>query len=319
MGFDLIELSNAVEKHGRVARIVVAEAKGSAPRDAGTAMLVWKDGQSGTVGGGTLEFQAVSEARELLSSSGEWLRTLRPVSLGPALGQCCGGAVTLLTECYDQEAVSALKEMSGAKTSFARPAKSGAGPDSDIPHKRTDIQPSGFSGGWMNEEFEAYKTPLWIYGAGHVGRALVETMSELGFDITWVDTSQARFPKNYPRDVTPLIAQDPAKTVQYAPSDAQHIIVTYKHDMDLELCHQLLSHSFDFVGLIGSDTKWARFRKRLKSLGHLPAQIDRVTCPIGLPELGKSPKEISVGVAAQLLKSRASRATTSPNVKETAS
>jgi xanthine dehydrogenase accessory factor len=89
--------------------------------------------------------------------------------------------------------------------------------------------------------------------------------------------------------------------VKFAPDSARHLILTYSHALDLELCHQLLSHRFAFTGLIGSKTKWARFRKRLAELGHTAAQITRITSPIGEPILGKQPQAIAIGVAASLL------------------
>jgi len=145
--------------------------------------------------------------------------------------------------------------------------------------------------------------PLWVWGAGHVGRALVDVLSPLPeFAITWVDTTAERFPSDIPLGVVPVPAADPALLVPHAPENAQHLILTYSHALDLALCHSLLGHGFAFAGLIGSATKWARFRSRLASLGHSPEQISRITCPIGHPALGKHPQMIAVGVAAQLLR-----------------
>jgi xanthine dehydrogenase accessory factor len=89
--------------------------------------------------------------------------------------------------------------------------------------------------------------------------------------------------------------------VGHAPQEADHLIMTYAHDLDLALCHALLKHGFASAGLIGSATKWARFRTRLAALGHSPAQISRIACPIGDPHLGKHPQAIAVGVATALL------------------
>jgi xanthine dehydrogenase accessory factor len=143
---------------------------------------------------------------------------------------------------------------------------------------------------------------LWIWGAGHVGRALVATLAPLpDFAITWVDTAPARFPDSVPAGVTCLPAAQPARCVAHAPVVAEHLVLTYSHALDLDLCHALLCHGFAFAGLIGSATKWARFRARLAALGHTPAQIARITCPIGDPALGKHPQAIALGVGAALL------------------
>ncbi len=229
-------------------RITITRTAGSVPREAGTQMLVHADRIEGTIGGGTLEWEAMAEARKMLTDGRETLT--RTIPLGPALGQCCGGSVTLT---WDR-----------AEALVARP-----------------------------------KRPLWIYGAGHVGRAIVHVMDPLpDFDINWVDTHADRFPET---EVTTLVAKDPAQIVKHAPTDADHLILTYSHDIDLALCHAILSHDFHTAGLIGSATKWARFRKRLAALGHTSEQIARIACPIGDPLLGKHPAAIALGVATAMI------------------
>lgn len=144
--------------------------------------------------------------------------------------------------------------------------------------------------------------PLWIYGAGHVGRALVAVMAPLpDIAITWVDTDAARYPDAIPAGVTQLIAADPVRAVAHAPDAAAHLVLTYSHDLDLRLCHAILSRPFASAGLIGSATKWARFRRRLQDLGHETAQIARIACPIGDPSLGKHPQAIALGVATAMI------------------
>lgn len=231
-------------------RITILRAAGSTPREAGTQMMVWADRTEGTIGGGALEWQAISRARAMLAEGRDTFEQTIP--LGPGLGQCCGGSVTLGFE--------------AAET--------------------------------MNVEPGA---PLWIYGAGHVGRALVQTMAALpDYAITWVDTGADRFP-DVPDTVTQLVAADPAKATAYAPKDAHHLILTYSHEMDLAICHALLTHGFASAGLIGSATKWARFRKRLADLGHSAEAIKRIACPIGDPALGKHPTALAIGVAHAML------------------
>ena len=122
--FDLVELQAAVTAHARVARIVIAGFDGSSPREVGAAMLVWQGGQSGTIGGGALEHEATTRARAHLAAT-------RPLltreALGPKLGQCCGGAVTLLTEVFTQATLPAAEVGVFARPVFARPQRAFVG------------------------------------------------------------------------------------------------------------------------------------------------------------------------------------------------
>ncbi|SFD48317.1 xanthine dehydrogenase accessory protein XdhC [Roseivivax sediminis] len=290
MGFDTAALREAVARHGRVARVVVAEVHGSAPREVGAAMLVWDGGQAGTIGGGALEFEA---AREAFGREG-----LRRYPLGPALGQCCGGAVTLLTEVYDAGRAAALDgpviaRGPGEAPLAVRRILGAARARGEMPAPRLIRD-------WFVEPGAEHAVPLWIWGAGHVGRALIGALAPLPeFELTWVDTAPERFPDAPAARCLPVA--EPARAVATAPQEAWHLVLTYSHEIDLAICHALLSRGFGFAGLIGSDTKWARFRSRLAALGHADAHIARICCPIGQKSLGKHPQAIALGVAADLL------------------
>lgn len=302
MSFDREALARAIDAHGAVVRVVVAGVVGSAPREPGAAMLVRAGGQEGTIGGGALEFEAAARAREVLAKGGP--DRVDRVPLGPGLGQCCGGAVTLLSEVWTAARLAAL----GDGAVVARPLP-GTGREMPLAVKRLLVRArgegigpaAGIVQGWMVEPLATPARDIWIWGAGHVGRALVAVLSPLpGLRITWVDTDAARFPA-VPEGVVQRIAANPADLVAGAPAGAEHLIVTFSHALDLELCHRLLGHGFGALGLIGSATKRARFRTRLQALGHGPAQIARIRCPIGEPAFGKHPQAIAVGVAAELL------------------
>jgi len=240
-----------------VVRVTVARTKGSTPREVGAEMLVWQGGQSGSIGGGVLEYEATMQARRMLAAGVQESRTEQ--ALGPELGQCCGGHVVLAS-------------------------------------KRSDAPQPVVRG----------EVPIWIFGAGHVGRALARTLAPIAdFNITLIDTEQARLPANLPANITPLTNADMPSLVAQAPSGARHYIMTMSHAIDLDLCDALLNHSFDFAGLIGSKTKWARFGARLAERGHSADQIRRITCPIGDTTLGKEPQAIAVGIAHGLLLERA--------------
>ncbi|WP_347312648.1 xanthine dehydrogenase accessory protein XdhC [Defluviimonas sp. SAOS-178_SWC] len=305
MSFDLQALARAVAREGRVARVVIANRAGSTPREAGTAMLVWATGQEGTIGGGALEYEAAKQARAALATGDR----LDKVPLGPNIGQCCGGAVLLLTEIWDTERIRGIED------AVVRPMP---GFDGEAPLKVVKRLRAARNGtrtlvaeaiqGWMIEPLTVPARELWIWGAGHVGRALVAVLAPLpGLRVTWIDTDAGRFPDTVPDGIVQHVAANPADLVAGAPAQAEHLILTFSHALDLELCHRLLSHGFGSAGLIGSETKWARFRSRLRALDHSDAQISRIRCPIGDPGLGKHPQAIAIGVAADLLKDKSAR------------
>lgn len=143
---------------------------------------------------------------------------------------------------------------------------------------------------------------IWIYGAGHVGTALVNALAPLpDLAITWVDARATAYPATLPANVIALPAALPAIAAKHAPSDAEHLILTHDHDTDLAICHALLSLPFGSIGLIGSATKWARFKSRLGALGHTPTAIDQIACPIGDPSYGKHPAQIAISVAVAMI------------------
>ena len=295
--FDLATLTAAVAR-GPVARVVIADVKGSSPREVGAAMLIWADGQSGSIGGGALEWQATTRARALLARGGT---RFDRQSLGPDLGQCCGGAVSLLTEVYTaanlpQGPVVARSIDGSAMPLDVKRLLSTARSQGVLP-------PCQMLQGWFIEPIAAPQRNIWIWGAGHVGRALVDVLSPLpDVALTWVDIATDRFP-NHPANIRTLPVPNPENAVKLAPKQAEHLIVSYSHALDLELCHRLLLHDFRFCGLIGSASKWARFRSRLAALGHPPETISRITCPIGNPAFGKHPQAIAISVGSEMLRS----------------
>ncbi|MEO0487862.1 MAG: xanthine dehydrogenase accessory protein XdhC [Pseudomonadota bacterium] len=280
--------------HGPVARVLVAEVRGSAPREVGAEMWVFADGQHGTIGGGTLEFEAADTARAGLATPGARATTH---ALGPDLGQCCGGAVTLVTEVLHDAPAPGIR----AIPLTDRPASLAVERAKQSLRNGTAPARVVLADGWMVERPEEPTRQVWVWGAGHVGRALTGVLNPLpDLALTWVDTAPDRFPA-IPDGVTQISAAKPELLMTHAPQEAEHLILTYSHALDLALCDAALRRGFRWCGLIGSRTKWARFRSRLRVLGHADAAISRITCPIGDPALGKHPQAIAVSVAHGLL------------------
>jgi xanthine dehydrogenase accessory factor len=298
MGIDR-DLMIKATASGPVARILIVDHKGSAPRHAGTSMLVWSCHTEGTIGGGALELRAIEVAR-LVLDDGKCVD--QTISLGPALGQCCGGSVRIVVERFDAGTIIPDEDV------FVR-AISDVGESLALKQRQVGFRNKSkmplleIVDGWLIEPIKPANRQLWLYGAGHVGRAIVDVLDGMNFDITWVDTGLDRFP-DHPK-ATPLVAKSPSDAARLAPPNADHLIMTYSHVFDLDLCHQVLSQPHRSVGVIGSGTKWARFSKRLRQLGHGVDAINTVMCPIGDPALGNEPKAIAIGVAAALINQQA--------------
>ena len=272
---------------GRPALVVRVHAiRGSTPREAGVRMLVGggeHSGQSGevmgTIGGGHLEWQAIDLARKALSEAhsakqplAAWQQTF---ALGPTLGQCCGGSVDLAFE-----------------------------PLTDATLQAWALPPPRFH--------------LELHGAGHVGQAIARLLADIDCTVRWVDeradtaeTCGADAPglptpqalAALPPHIRFVSTEQAEAEVADAPPGACHLVLTHRHDLDLRIIHAVLQRGdFAFAGLIGSQTKRAKFLHRLQAMGVSDDAIARLTCPIGLPELpGKEPAVIAISVVAQLL------------------
>jgi xanthine dehydrogenase accessory factor len=245
---------------GRPAVVVeVSQARGSVPREAGTRMLVGLHEVLGTIGGGHLELKAIASARAMLQ--GRAVPAEQHFPLGPALGQCCGGAVTLR-----------FKSLSDSDpATWAAPAP---------------------------------RFTLQLYGAGHVGRAIVHLLEGIACRVQWIDERDDEFPAAPSAPHIERVCVEPVQAeVAAAPPGACYLVLTHSHDLDLAITEAILKRGdFAYLGLIGSMTKRARFLRRFEARGIAPDLLARLTCPIGLPGIkGKEPDVIAVSVVAQLL------------------
>lgn len=245
--------------------VSVAQAQGSVPREAGTWMAVFATGEVGTIGGGQLEWSAQRQAREQLAA-GATVGWTQSVALGPSLGQCCGGRLQLQFEPVNAANAAALRAR------LWRPVQ-----------------------------------PLGLFGGGHVGRALVNALAPLPYAVHWVDSRDEVFPSDVPVAVRTEHSDPVQAAVADLPAGAHVLIMSFSHAEDLDIVAACLQRQRDradvrFIGLIGSRTKWASFRHRLAERGFSEAELDQVTCPIGLPGItDKAPEMIAASVVAQLL------------------
>ena len=389
--------------------VAVAVAEGSTPRASGARMLITADRQWGTIGGGHLEWKAQQVARELLAPEGRAPDPASPApdptlpdtllmrfALGPALGQCCGGAATLLFELVGAakppwvEAALA-RRAAGEILVLATPVHRRAAMSHSARHTGSPVTPAAAStrlqarlisrldvaceGGESDVAHEASGSAQWratarglmeaggplavllvaggaglrtgsaraagepaatldagcpssgepgaaglllleriapdpfevvVFGAGHVGHALVAALSLLPCRVLWVDARSEVFPSGLPPSVETLQPADPLDEVDRLRPGSMVLVLTHSHALDQDLCERLLRRADTaYLGLIGSATKRATFERRLRQRGIDPASFASLTCPIGISGIGgKEPAVIAAAVVAQLLQVR---------------
>ncbi|MEO8668634.1 MAG: xanthine dehydrogenase accessory protein XdhC [Bauldia sp.] len=301
-------LRDALDRHGKAAMVTVAAARGSVPREAGARMIVNPDGTfTGTIGGGTLEWRAIALAQAMLARADTRGAEVRPFVLGPDMGQCCGGQVDVLFEVFAADAAKAVadfarREAAGNFVTRGRIAADGVDRQIDA---RTE-QPPGtatLGGTILTEGFGDDRRPLALFGAGHVGRALVMALAPLPFSVMWIDPRPDAFPALVPANVTVSQPGDPIDALAKAAFGSFVLVMSHSHQLDLALTGAALEDErFPYVGLIGSRSKRARFERRLSAAGVDRQRIAALVCPIGIDGINsKTPAAIAAATVAELL------------------
>ncbi len=247
-----------------VVLVEVREAAGSTPREAGAWMLVSPDAIFGTIGGGRLEFMAIDRAREMIADTAA--ADLLDVPLGPEIGQCCGGRVKIDLTLADE----ALRAEMAERTARA---------DALQPH-------------------------VYLFGGGHVGRALAEALALLPLKVTVVET-RADAVGDLPESVEVELTAVPEEAVRAAPAGSVFIVLTHDHALDFLIVAEALARGdAAYVGMIGSRTKRATFRSwYLKEAGGSEEAAARLVCPIGGADVkDKRPAVIAALAAAEVMR-----------------
>ena len=253
------------ESHSAIV-VEVTQAKGSAPREAGTRMLVGTTEAVGTIGGGHLELKAIEHARAMLNN-GDATPQTEHFPLGPALGQCCGGAVTLTYIALD---VTALARWPTTAPLF---------------HLQL------YGAGHVGRAIATLLTTLDVE---------VDWIDEREAEFPATTTLGAPWPPHVRQVCVDAVEAE----VRLAPPGAFYLVLTHDHDLDLRITEAVLRRGdFAYLGLIGSKTKRRRFIHRFEQRGIAASTIARMTCPIGVEGIaGKEPELIAISVIAQLLR-----------------
>lgn len=247
----------------------IVASRGSTPREAGAKMLVLEGGRTlGTIGGGEVELQAARRAARLLEERRSGAESYR-LSAEGSLGMACGGEVEILFQYFAPEDVEKARALA-------------------------------------SEE----ETRVFLFGGGHVARALSQALALAEFSVeVWDDRPGMATKERFPDAAACRCGPYPgALEVLPAMTEEDFVVVmTHGHQADFEVLSQVLGTPVKYIGCIGSKGKAAAVRERLSAAGFMEADIRRIYSPIGLPIGGKSPGEIAISVAAQLIACRSGR------------
>ena len=307
--------------------VTVAGVEGSGPREPGAKMLITRVAQFDTIGGGHLELRACEIAREMLSMSAALPGSARRIGrfpLGPSLGQCCGGVVHLAFERIGHDGYfDCLRQQWDARRNSWRlvPMDDALPPaliDCDgnclvgsvqrlLPaferERATHLMKDAEGRNWLIDPCLAYRPHLVLFGAGHVGAAIVRALGELPCHVSWVDERDDMFPAIVPANVRIEITDTPEAVVDEVAAGSSFLVMTHSHALDQRLSEAILRRGgVGWFGLIGSKTKRAQFEHRLRERGITQERLADMVCPIGVTGIsGKAPAVIAAAVCAQLL------------------
>ena len=253
--------NNFLNYNKRVIQASIVRTIGSSPRNSDTEMFISETDTLGTIGGGQLEYLVINHSKKMIAENIK--KDILKISLGPEIGQCCGGKVEVsLLEMYEKDKCLALNRFNKK--------------DKNLPH-------------------------VYVMGAGHVGRALALQLQYLPVRCVLIDSRVDELAK-CSADVETRLSAIPEEDIKSAPRGSAYVILTHDHALDFILCGAALDrHDAKYVGMIGSKTKRVKFKKWYQ-VNYDNNLIRDFTCPIGnVKNQDKRPSIIASFVAAEVI------------------
>lgn len=256
------QLSSFLAGAGDAIVCELTSVRGSSPREQGTFMLVSASDLFGTIGGGALEYLVIEHARRLLAAG--LASEAMDVPLGPEIGQCCGGRVGVTLSLLNTPMRAELTRRVAAE-------------DAALPS-------------------------VYVFGAGHVGRALAQILAMMPVRLSVIDTRREEIAL-LPPSITAQVVAMPEAVVRRAPAGSSFVILTHDHALDFLIAQEALARTDTaYIGMVGSATKRARFASWFTGEGGDAAALERLVLPIGKQGLGdKRPEVIGVLAAAEIM------------------
>lgn len=322
--------------------VTVASTRGSTPREVGAKMLVTEYSSAGSIGGGQLEYRCIELARQqiLADPPSESVPRSRTFPLGADCGQCCGGVAEILFEpigedqpwigqlstLVESEEAAIIATLTHASAPFTKLLVTAESLTDNGNAEELCTKVAGMARRLMLRKGPAEKRivsisgnvkvpvllePIYpcdfhitVFGAGHVGSALIRVLGELPCRVTWVDSRRELLQGKVPGNVGTVASRAPDTEVSKAAPGSYFLVMTHSHPLDQAICNRILERGdFAYCGLIGSKSKRRRFEKRFRALGFPEEAFQAITCPIGMLGISsKKPAEIAISVAAELLR-----------------
>jgi len=253
--------NNFLNYNKRIIQASIVRTIGSSPRNSDTEMFISETDTLGTIGGGQLEYLVINHSKKMLAENIK--KDILKISLGPEIGQCCGGKVEVsLLEMYEKDKCLALNRFDKK--------------DKNLPH-------------------------VYVMGAGHVGRALALQLQHLPVRCVLIDSRVDELAK-CSADVETRLSAIPEEDIKSAPRGSAYVILTHDHALDFILCGAALDrHDAKYVGMIGSKTKKVKFKKWYQ-VNYDNNLIRDFICPIGnVKNQDKRPSIIASSVTAEVI------------------
>lgn len=315
---DWFETLKTVIRNDHAAVLVtVIAVDGSAPREVGASLIVSTAETKGTIGGGNLEHTSIAHAVAMLN--GNDVRVYRREHLGPGLGQCCGGRVELLfeqvtakTEWYQSltlshgselidhwlcRRVDGVESLVVSQDELSRHFNAAA--SGRVAFLNKSVKDSSL---WFCAPLATELPSVWVYGAGHVGQAVISQLSLLPCVVSLLDHREDWLERQPDLNISRVLTDSPEDEIPAATADTCHVVMTHSHTLDFDICHAILKQGgFSWLGLIGSATKRQTFINRLMQRGFDEAALTRLRCPIGSMSIRSSlPSVVALNLAAEL-------------------
>ncbi len=329
------QLQEMLHSDNRLVLITVVSVKGSTPREAGAKMLVSVNRVCNTIGGGHLEYRAIQIARNMLSddipAASGMPGDLQRFTLGAGLGQCCGGVATLFFEVVSQQSgwLNDVRKLLLQQVDFVQViALSNTAENTRVMVTDETVIPISFESvaitnvarsmlkksentdiirvqgvDYVFDPIKYTDFTIYLFGAGHVGEALVRQLAEQPCTVNWVDSRDGQLPEKNPSNVMAINTDLPEAVIDDAPAGSYFLVMTHDHSLDLKLAEQILKRDdYHYFGLIGSVTKRKKFEHRLGDRGINKKLLQKMTCPIGIRGINsKRPAAIALAVMAELI------------------